>query len=57
MASHPVLWACDPMHGNTFVHASGYKTRRFDDVLARAARLLRGVRGGRRLARWACTWS
>ena len=32
-ANHPVLWACDPMHGNTFVHASGYKTRRFDDVL------------------------
>ncbi|HEY6316447.1 MAG TPA: 3-deoxy-7-phosphoheptulonate synthase class II [Acidimicrobiia bacterium] len=31
--NHPVLWACDPMHGNTFVHASGYKTRRFDDVL------------------------
>jgi len=28
-----VLWACDPMHGNTFVHSSGYKTRRFDDVL------------------------
>ena len=33
MSGHPVLWACDPMHGNTFVHASGYKTRRFDDVL------------------------
>jgi len=33
LAGHPVLWACDPMHGNTFVHASGYKTRRFDDVL------------------------
>ena len=32
-ANHPALWACDPMHGNTFVHASGYKTRRFDDVL------------------------
>jgi 3-deoxy-7-phosphoheptulonate synthase len=33
LSGHPVLWACDPMHGNTFVHASGYKTRRFDDVL------------------------
>jgi 3-deoxy-7-phosphoheptulonate synthase len=33
LADHPVLWACDPMHGNTFAHASGYKTRRFDDVL------------------------
>jgi 3-deoxy-7-phosphoheptulonate synthase len=29
----PVLWACDPMHANTFVAASGHKTRRFDDVL------------------------
>ena len=28
-----VLWACDPMHANTFV-ALGHKTRRFDDVLA-----------------------
>jgi 3-deoxy-7-phosphoheptulonate synthase len=33
MARHPVLWACDPMHANTFTHASGYKTRRFDDVM------------------------
>ncbi len=28
-----VLWVCDPMHGNTFESASGYKTRRFDDVI------------------------
>ncbi len=27
------LWACDPMHANTFVTPSGHKTRRFDDVL------------------------
>ncbi|MGF1647038.1 MAG: class II 3-deoxy-7-phosphoheptulonate synthase [Kineosporiaceae bacterium] len=27
------LWVCDPMHGNTFESASGYKTRRFDDVV------------------------
>ncbi len=26
-----VLWVCDPMHGNTFEAATGYKTRRFDD--------------------------
>lgn len=32
-AGHPVVWACDPMHGNTFVSPTGYKTRRFDDVL------------------------
>jgi 3-deoxy-7-phosphoheptulonate synthase len=30
----PVTWVCDPMHGNTFTSASGYKTRRFDDILA-----------------------
>ncbi len=29
----PVLWTCDPMHGNTFVTDSGFKTRRFDDVM------------------------
>ena len=33
MSGHPVVWACDPMHGNTFVHDSGYKTRRFEDVM------------------------
>ncbi|MBW3086110.1 Phospho-2-dehydro-3-deoxyheptonate aldolase [Austwickia sp. TVS 96-490-7B] len=27
-------WICDPMHGNTFESASGYKTRRFDDIVA-----------------------
>jgi len=32
-AGHPVVWACDPMHGNTFTTPSGRKTRRFDDVL------------------------
>lgn len=28
-----VLWICDPMHGNTFESESGYKTRRFEDVM------------------------
>ena len=28
-----VLWVCDPMHGNTFETSTGYKTRRFDDVM------------------------
>ena len=32
-AAPHVLWICDPMHGNTFESASGYKTRRFDDVI------------------------
>lgn len=29
-----VVWACDPMHGNTIKSASGYKTRPFDRILA-----------------------
>jgi 3-deoxy-7-phosphoheptulonate synthase len=33
-SGHPVVWACDPMHGNTFTAPSGRKTRHFDDVLA-----------------------
>ena len=28
-----VTWVCDPMHGNTYESASGYKTRDFDDVV------------------------
>jgi 3-deoxy-7-phosphoheptulonate synthase len=31
---HPVVWVCDPMHGNTFTSPSGRKTRHFDHVLA-----------------------
>jgi 3-deoxy-7-phosphoheptulonate synthase len=30
---HVVLWSCDPMHGNTIISASGYKTRPFDLIL------------------------
>jgi 3-deoxy-7-phosphoheptulonate synthase len=26
-------WVCDPMHGNTWETSTGYKTRRFDDVI------------------------
>ena len=29
----PVLWVCDPMHGNTEPTAGGVKTRRFDNIL------------------------
>jgi len=31
---HPVVWSCDPMHGNVIKAASGYKTRPFDRILA-----------------------
>jgi 3-deoxy-7-phosphoheptulonate synthase len=48
---HPVLWTCDPMHGNTQRTASGYKTRPLALILGElrsffeAARS-EGVRGG-----------
>jgi 3-deoxy-7-phosphoheptulonate synthase len=29
-----VVWACDPMHGNTIKAAGGYKTRPFDLILS-----------------------
>ncbi len=29
-----VAWICDPMHGNTEKSSSGYKTRRFDNILS-----------------------
>lgn len=32
-AGHPVVWACDPMHGNTFTSSTGHKTRHLEDVL------------------------
>ena len=31
---HPVVWSCDPMHGNTIKATTGYKTRPFDRILA-----------------------
>jgi len=30
----PVLWICDPMHGNTESTRSGIKTRRFENIVA-----------------------
>jgi 3-deoxy-7-phosphoheptulonate synthase len=33
----PVVWVCDPMHGNTFETPSGHKTRRLDHVLDEVA--------------------
>ena len=31
---HPVIWSCDPMHGNVVKSASGYKTRPFERILS-----------------------
>jgi 3-deoxy-7-phosphoheptulonate synthase len=33
-AGRTVLWVADPMHGNTETTPSGYKTRRFENILA-----------------------
>ncbi|MEW7979458.1 MAG: class II 3-deoxy-7-phosphoheptulonate synthase [Candidatus Sedimenticola endophacoides] len=33
-----VLWVCDPMHGNTEATGSGYKTRRFGNILDELSR-------------------
>ena len=30
---HPVLWGCDPMHGNTETAQGGLKTRRFENIV------------------------
>jgi 3-deoxy-7-phosphoheptulonate synthase len=30
----PVVWVCDPMHGNTIETPDGHKTRRVEDILA-----------------------
>ena len=29
-----VVWSCDPMHGNIIKSPNGYKTRKFNDILA-----------------------
>ncbi|MEO6652649.1 MAG: 3-deoxy-7-phosphoheptulonate synthase class II [Ilumatobacteraceae bacterium] len=32
-SGHPVVWACDPMHGNTYTSESGRKTRDFESII------------------------
>ena len=43
-SGHPVVWACDPMHGNTFTSGTGRKTRHFDDILDEIAGFVRAHR-------------
>jgi 3-deoxy-7-phosphoheptulonate synthase len=33
-SGHPVVWSCDPMHGNVIKTSNGYKTRPFERILA-----------------------
>jgi 3-deoxy-7-phosphoheptulonate synthase len=34
VSGHPVIWICDPMHGNTLTSASGLKTRNFGTIIS-----------------------
>ncbi|WP_053720155.1 3-deoxy-7-phosphoheptulonate synthase [Saccharothrix sp. NRRL B-16348] len=51
-AGHPVIWLCDPMHGNTVQTPSGLKTRAVDTIIRevraaqRAITEAGGVAGG-----------
>ena len=50
-AGRKVVWACDPMHGNTIKSSNGFKTRPFDRILAEvkgffAVHLAEGSYGG-----------
>ncbi|WP_171172006.1 3-deoxy-7-phosphoheptulonate synthase [Streptomyces sp. I05A-00742] len=51
-AGHPVIWLCDPMHGNTLTTPSGMKTRYLKSVLREteqfqcAVSAFNGVAGG-----------
>ena len=56
-AGHPVVWACDPMHGNTFVHESGYKTRHFDAVMHEVEQFFDVLPRPKACGRAACTSS
>ena len=44
-AGHPVVWACDPMHGNTFTSSTGHKTRDFADICAEIDGFVRAHHG------------
>jgi 3-deoxy-7-phosphoheptulonate synthase len=43
-AGHPVVWACDPMHANTFSAPNGRKTRHFDDIIREITGFVRAHR-------------
>ncbi|WEH39150.1 3-deoxy-7-phosphoheptulonate synthase [Streptomyces sp. NBC_01218] len=51
-AGHPVIWICDPMHGNTITSPDGHKTRLLDAMTAEvqdfnaAMAKVGGVNGG-----------
>ncbi|KAL0950759.1 hypothetical protein HGRIS_007527 [Hohenbuehelia grisea] len=40
-SGHPVIWICDPMHGNTLTSSSGLKTRNFGTIISELTSCLR----------------
>ncbi|MFF4305691.1 3-deoxy-7-phosphoheptulonate synthase [Streptomyces sp. NPDC001601] len=45
-AGHPVVWLCDPMHGNTVTTPGGLKTRLLTAVVQEVGEFLTAVRRG-----------
>lgn len=45
-AGHPVIWLCDPLHGNTVTAPGGLKTRLLTAVLQEVGEFLTAVRRG-----------
>jgi 3-deoxy-7-phosphoheptulonate synthase len=43
-SGHPVVWACDPMHANTFTAPNGRKTRHLDSICDEMAGFVRAHR-------------
>jgi 3-deoxy-7-phosphoheptulonate synthase len=43
-ADHPVVWACDPMHGNTYTSPNGRKTRSFEAIMQEVEGFVRAHR-------------
>ncbi|CAG8594280.1 13720_t:CDS:2 [Ambispora leptoticha] len=40
-SGHVVVWACDPMHGNTKQSLSGVKTRHFDSIIEELSKTIK----------------
>ncbi|KAF8263763.1 DAHP synthetase [Lactarius quietus] len=40
-SGHPVIWVCDPMHGNTLTSSTGLKTRHFGTIISELTSCLR----------------
>ncbi len=43
-SGHPVVWACDPMHGNTYTSANGHKTRDLEAIIGEIEGFVRAHR-------------